>query len=303
MHCRLLVVAGLLAAVFSPLLATRAAEQPANRSEDEQAIRAAAKQYVEALDRGDAKQLAESWTADGDYIDEQGISHPANELVVEAARSAGQGQHPQVKLIESSIRFLTDDVAIEDGTSEVSRPGTAGPPSRGRFSVIWVKQDGHWRLASLREVRVGRAPKLARLKDLDWMVGQWTAGSEDTTLEVSARWNTTETFLLRNLTVRRSGKVVFSVAQRIGWDPLEHKLKSWVFDSDGGYGEGTWSTEGDTWMVQTSGVLPDGRQVTAVHQFLRDGPDRFTWKSIDRNIDGERKGDAELLFSRKPAAD
>lgn len=120
-------------------------------------------------------------------------------------------------------------------------------------------------------------------------------------MEVSARWNATETFLLRDLTVTRGGAAAFRVAQRIGWDPLGHKLKSWIFDSDGGYGEGTWSKDGDSWVIQTAGVLPDGRQTSSVHLITRDGEDGFTWKRVDGKVGGEPSADAELRFARKPA--
>lgn len=29
--------------------------------------------------------------------------------------------------------------------------------------------------------------------------------------------------------------------QVIGWDPAAGTIRSWMFDSDGGFGEGTWS--------------------------------------------------------------
>ena len=45
---------------------------PAARAADEAAIRAAAKTYVEALDKGDAAALAALWTPDGDIIDAGG---------------------------------------------------------------------------------------------------------------------------------------------------------------------------------------------------------------------------------------
>ena len=32
--------------------------------------------------------------------------------------------------------------------------------------------------------------------------------------------------------------------QIIGWDPVAKQIHSWVFDSDGGYGEGTWTHKG-----------------------------------------------------------
>jgi hypothetical protein len=124
-------------------------------------------------------------------------------LIAEAVQSAAGGQRPQVKLVESGIRFLTDDVAIEDGTSEASNANLKLLPARGRFSAIWVKNAGRWRLASLREARLDASTAPAQLSDLAWMVGQWSARSGETSLEVSANWNATETFLLRDLKVMR----------------------------------------------------------------------------------------------------
>jgi uncharacterized protein (TIGR02246 family) len=278
-----------------------AAQAPNPRAEDERAIRAAAQQYVAALEAGDADALAAFWTPEGDYVDEHGRSHPASELVAEAARSKGQGLRPQIKLLENRIRFLTDEVAIEDGTSEAVRPDAASRPSRGRFSAIWVKRDGKWRLASLREARIDLLAAPPRLADLAWMLGQWSATSGDTLLEVSARWNATETFLLRDLKVTRGGKVVFQASQRIGWDPLTKRVKSWIFDSDGGYGEATWLREGERWLIESTGVLPDGRQTAGTSTLTQDGENAFTWRSSGARIDGEPGAGLEIQFTRKTA--
>ena len=50
-----------------------------------------------------------------------------------------------------------------------------------------------------------------------------------------------------------------TVTQRIGWDPLTKQIKSWVFDSEGGYGDGLWTRKGNQWVIKSTGVLPDGR--------------------------------------------
>ena len=47
--------------------------------------------------------------------------------------------------------------------------------------------------------------------------------------------------------------------QRIGWDPLARQFKSWVFDSQGGFGEGEFSHDGDAWLIKARGVRSDGR--------------------------------------------
>ncbi len=248
--------------------------QATDHAQDEAAIRAAAKEYLQALHRGDAKTLATLWTADGDVVDEMGQSRPVSELIAHLAPRSDGEQRPPIEMKETKLRFLSDDVAVEDGISEVA--GSGGQTvARGRFSAIWVKKDGRWRMASLREARIVPDESPARLADLSWLLGKWTAQNGETTLDVSVRWNVSETFLLRDLKVTRGGKLVYQGSQRIGWDPLTHKLKAWTFDSDGGYGEGHWTKNGDTWVVRTTGVLPDGRQVLTTTMVEPDGPDHF----------------------------
>ena len=36
--------------------------------------------------------------------------------------------------------------------------------------------------------------------------------------------------------------------QVIGWDPAAKQVRSWVFDSGGGIGEGIWTKQGDKWI-------------------------------------------------------
>ena len=290
-----------IASCFAPFFANELRAQTADRTQDEQAIRAAAKGYVEALGRGDAQALAGYWTADGDVVDELGQSHPACELLKQLSPPEAGSSRPEIKMHESKVRFLDDNVAIEDGTSEVtSGDGSAG--AKGRFSAIWVKQDGRWRLASLREARIPNDDRPARLADLGWLVGQWSAASGDTRLDVSVRWNANETFLLRDLKVTREGKTVFQGSQRVGWDPRTGQLKTWTFDSDGGYGEGTWSREGDRWVVRIAGVLPDGRPLLTTTVVTPDGPDHFRLSSTRSPGAGAAEGNVQIEFTRVKAS-
>lgn len=274
-----------------------------SRKGDEQAIRAAARQYIEALKSGDTKTMRASWVPEGDIVDEFGNATPALESLereAETRRSREKedgGAVSEVKLTESSIRFLTPDVAIEDGGVEVALPETGLPPRRGRYVAIWVKADERWRLASLRESRV--PPTTANdMAGLDWMVGDWSGEVGNARFHFSARWNEKQTYLERDLTVTQDGKVIFSGSQLIGVDPLDGKIRSWMHDSDGGHGEGIWTKHGDAWVVQANGVTPNGRPTTATNVYTRDGKDLIIWKSTGGFSHGHRVPDFELKLQR-----
>jgi hypothetical protein len=81
--------------------------------------------------------------------------------------------------------------------------------------------------------------------------------------------------------------VEFEGSMVIGWDPSVNAIRSWMFDSDGGFGTGVWSQEETRWTIRTLNVLPDGRRgaSTNIYEVL-DG-DSFQFKSIGRVVGGE----------------
>jgi len=92
--------------------------------------------------------------------------------------------------------------------------------------------------------------------------------------------------------------------QVIGWDAAAGTIRSWMFDSDGGFGEGTWSKKGDKWVVKFSQVLPDGRKASATNIYTLAGNDTFTWKSVGRKVGDEFLPNIdEVKMVRKPAGD
>jgi uncharacterized protein (TIGR02246 family) len=288
-----------VAALACVVLALPAPAQDAAVEREEQAIRAAAKSYLAALAKGDAKGVAACWTADGEYIDEQGRAHPASEVAAEAQQSTGAGAQAEIKVTDSKIRFLTADVAVEDGASEVVWPDAPGAaPVRGHFHATWVKQGGGWRLASLCEIPEAPPPN-ARLAELDWMVGTWTAESDGARLEATVRWNDAGTLLLRDTQALKDGNVVLRASQRIGFDPLSGKLTSRSFDSDGGHAEAVWTKDNDSWVEQASGALGDGRLSSGTAILSYDGKDSFVRKLVAARIEGKPVPEQEVRFTRR----
>ena len=200
-------------------------------ADDEKAIRAAAQAYMEALKRGDGKTLAEMWTAEGDIIDGEGNVLKGRETLGQTRLPAAGEPQPEFRFGPTQVRLIAADVALEDGTVEVTPPGSK-QVNEGRFSAVWVKRGGQWRLEGLREWQVDRARGPEVLQELEWMVGDWEVIDNDTStpasaagatpgasepaagrsaganhasgkgrMEISVRWNPQRTYLVRDLKI------------------------------------------------------------------------------------------------------
>jgi hypothetical protein len=73
-----------------------------------------------------------------------------------------------------------------------------------------------------------------------------------------------------------------------GWDSETQEIRSWVFDSDGGFGDRFWTEEGkgNRWQIEAVNTLPDGSQSPAVHVITKVDDDHYTWESGNRSVDG-----------------
>jgi hypothetical protein len=92
-----------------------------------------------------------------------------------------------------------------------------------------------------------------------------------------------------------------SGTQRIGWDPLAGKIRSWVFDTEGGFGEAIWTRKGNQWIVKRTGVTRDGKFASSTNILTSVGKDRMTWQSHDRIVGGDVMPDIEETpIVRKP---
>lgn len=308
-------VATLLHAILAVVIgAIVPASGRADLAADTKAIQEAGQAYKVALERGDGKALTALWTPDGDIVDAMGNVMKGRDTVSmlePAAEGDAQPGQPEIAVRETKLRFLDANVALEDGTVEVMPPGHA-VPLRGRFSATWVRHEGSWKLAALREARGDEASGDETLASLDWMVGDWTVVDDATTgkpatnkarIEVSTRWNPTRTFLLRDMKITPPGAAAdaaIQVTQRIGWDPLSKSIRSWVFSSDGGHGEAAWSRDDGSWVARTTAVLPDGSQTSSLNIYTYDGKDKCLWRSLPTHVGGEHMPQVKITLVRKP---
>ncbi len=264
------------------------AEVRADSNSDQQAIRAAAKDYLSAKRRGDFVAIGKMWTADGDYIDASGQRFKAQELIhAQAVAVASEAVSDEEPAREGSLRFIAADVAIEDGTTG------NGSTAAGRFTAVWTKRDGRWLLDSLREAAVVSPSPNDYLKPLEWMLGEWVGKTDDAVMLVSSHWSEGRNYIVREFLVRAEGRDVLTGSQRIGWDPVAGKIKSWMFDSNGGSGEGYWTRDGERWVVESEEVMPDGKKSSASVLFTPSGEGRFLWE-----VKSAKVGDVDLPAKR-----
>jgi len=128
------------------------------------------------------------------------------------------------------------------------------------------------------------------LEQLEWMVGDWVlvpedqaAGKQAGSMRMTVRWDEGRAFLVREATLTplpESGEPVVTLHQRIGWDPLVERIRSWSFSSDGSRAEATWLREGDSWVVRGTATLPDGTQTNSTNIYTFEGRDRIAWRVL-----------------------
>ena len=283
-----------IAAVSSPALA----QNPAAANAAEAAVRQASKDYLAAVARSDHKALTGFWTAEGTYVDPAGDTFTARELIADM-EAAPPAARPGAKLSDVTVRFLSPDVAVEDGHCELAlRDGT---PARGRYHALWVRQQGKWKLDRLEDLRAAAPSHASRLAALEPFVGEWSGESSGRAVRMTTRWNATKTFLRQDLVITAAGKEVSGSVQVIGWDPREEKFHSWAFYDDGGHGQGFWSQEAHVWMVLVDGVRPDGSTTTATHVYRFVDKNTLVCQAIDATVDGEALPDIEVKLTRQPA--
>lgn len=143
-----------LALACQPAAPPETESAPAPPSDEEQ-IRAMMETFEGAWAQADAAAVAAGFTDDGDILTSAGF--PLGRAAVEEFYSqsfAGPFKGTTIDVEMTSVRFLTPDVALTDGTYEIS--GFKGPDGedlgsvRGQFTGVNVKADDGWRIGCSR---------------------------------------------------------------------------------------------------------------------------------------------------------
>jgi hypothetical protein len=139
------------------------------------------------------------------------------------------------------------------------------------------------------------------MQGLDWIIGEWVEEGDAIAFKASFRWTAGKHFIVGELRIDPKGHPSHVVTQRIGWDAAAGTIRSWNFDSHGGFSEGEWRRAGDRWIASSSGVLPGGERTLGQKVVNRIDDNSFQLASIGFLVDGERVPDLHVKLIRKPS--
>jgi uncharacterized protein (TIGR02246 family) len=271
-----------------------------DRAADEAAIRANIAAFIKAYNAGDAKAIAALFTPDGQVEDKDGNVSEGREAIAKTFGSVFKATPEKtLEVFVDEIRFIGADLAVEKGTSkEIDAPGEA--PDYDRYTVVHVKRDGKWLMALARDEEGPIGTAHEQLQPLAWLVGEWVDNGGSTVVNSTWRWSKDKNFLLVNYQVKVNGRESMDISQRIGWDPVAKRIRSWVFDSEGGFGQSFWTRDGEGWLIKATAVRPDGTTASSTNRLVPAGKDAYVWRSMDRVVGDDVEASIEVRVVRKP---
>jgi uncharacterized protein (TIGR02246 family) len=293
-----------IALVVTNAFLAAASARAADSADDEAkaAVRKTAEQVAVTFNAGKSDELAAMFLPHGELIDEQGTVYQGPQEIKTVLDEFFQ-KFPGARLaldIES-IRMV-GPVAIDEGTRTMTTADGA-EKSKFRYIAIWAKSDKGWQLASFRDFADNPIPTPNEyLQPLAWLIGDWVNEGDDGKVSMSYHWSDDKNFLLAEFDMTLPDGSPRKSTQRIGWDPSTGHIRSWLFDNDGGFAEGTWSVFDDGIIIKSSSVNPDGTTATATMDITPKDKDHFTIEGTDRVVGDVLEDDFTITVTRRPPA-
>jgi uncharacterized protein (TIGR02246 family) len=279
---------------------TSSEAQERKAEEKEQPAKARREAFIAAFNKGDAKAIASFWTPDATYIDQVGREYKGRTAIeqlyerVFAARRGGK-----LAIHVTSAKQVSPDVTLEDGITEVT-PSQGGPGTLARFSAVLVKKDGEWYLQSVHDSVVHPPSNAEHLEDLEWLIGEWTGEAEKGESAMATYdWAENQNFIVSTFATTLDGIPVGGGTQWIGWDAVDKQVRSWSFYSRGGFGEATWTKEGDKWNLKTTARTADGKKASATNLITKMDDDHMTWQMTKLTVGGESLPDPKPVKMKR----
>jgi uncharacterized protein (TIGR02246 family) len=286
-----LIITPLFCIGYAQDQAGKTAEKPekaTSEAQDAQASPLAAreKEFEAAYAKGDAAAVARFFSEDAQYTTEDGrvlVGRPAIEQAFRESMKDKKGATLDITV--NSVKQLSPEVDVENGQTTLTMKD--GSTDSALFTSIQVKKDGQWLISQLTETDLPASTPHDNLTDLAWLLGAWEEADGDIDVNSSFNWARGENFLTQNVAVKKKDDTILEGWQIIGWDEDAGHIRSWTFDTDGGFAESVWTQDRNRWLVREVGMTPDGDRTTADNTITKLSDDKYSWESNNRTLDGE----------------
>ncbi len=265
-----------------PPAAPVAQNGPEARPADRDGVQTAIDTFAAAFQKGDAKAVAALWTAEGEYVSDDGATFRGR-AALEKAYAEFFTKYPDnlMEVEVNTIRFPSRDNAVVEGYFK-RREGKTKELITSRCSFLYAREDGKWQIAIAREW----PSEGLSLRDLEWLIGTWEAKQDGTVVTTKYEWTTNKTFIRCQLSITQGGRTV-SGMQMIGQMPSTGGLHIWTFEDAGGIGDADITREGKKWMFAARGSTAGGEVITATNILTPVDETTFVWQAVERTLDGE----------------
>lgn len=271
-----------------------------SQANDKKAIEDTIQNYQNAYNNQDAEKLTTLWASDATYRNPiTGESAEGREAIGKLYKERFAKDHKvQLEIISKKIELHGSDEATETGVMKVALPGK--PIQQVAYQLELIKENGKWLIDSIGEIELQEASSnFEHLKELEWMVGNWKDTDDNIEIVFTNKWDKNKNFLTENFKMEIYGHDDIEGKQIITWDPVKKAIRSWVFDSDGGFGEGTWEKIDKSWYVTLHFTLSDGRLASSKNIYTPVNEHSYTFASVEREVDGEILPDMDPVTVEK----
>lgn len=255
---------------------------------DEAAVRKVLETYVDVFNQKSADKVGAFWTENGTHTDRETGERTEGRAAIQADMTKVFSEQGNGKLSATikRVKFVTPDVASVEGETTVVF--SDAEPVVSTYTAIVVHQGDKWLLDSVEEMALPQPASSAdALKELEWLIGEWVDDSGEAKVSTTFRWTANQAFLLRSYNVETKDGVEMTGTQVIGWDPRGQQIRSWSFNSDGSFGESTWSRNSNSWLCKSSQTLATGEIASGTYVLERIDDNSFTMQLVGHEVNGE----------------
>ena len=277
----------LLTALMSAATVCRAQDDDApDMSPDEAAIRANIQAYLDAFQNEDVDAAVALWTEEGEYFVPGGEMIKGHDALREAFQQFfEENEGTKIDLGVPAIRIPSPSIGVEEGVAHILRPDS--DPEVLYYTAVHVKTGGEWKLDTLHESDPPPPSPNDHLQELSWLLGEWVDADAESALEISCEFTKNGNFIRRSFRSFAGDEISIEGTQIIGWDGARQVFRSWMFDTEGGFGEGLWERDGDRWEVRMTQTLGDGSRASSLNTFHPQEDGSYIWRSTGREVGGQ----------------